>query len=33
MTRANVAAKIMAFAATGERDRGKLIEQILQGLS
>jgi|GraSoiStandDraft_5_1057265.scaffolds.fasta_scaffold1968611_1 hypothetical protein len=31
--RANIAAKIMALAATGERDRGKLIEQTLQGLA
>jgi len=31
--RANVAAKIMALAATGERDQGKLIEQTLEGLS
>ena len=31
--RANVAAKILALAATGERDQGKLIEQTLLGLS
>ncbi len=31
--RANVAAKIMALAATGERDQGKLIEQTLLGLT
>jgi len=31
--RSNIAAKIMALAAAGERDQGKLIEQTLLGLS
>jgi hypothetical protein len=31
--RANIAAKIIALAATGERDQAKLIEQTLLGLS